>query len=54
MADNQPVVVVAFPILMMDSLAAGESSKIQACLPIGLEAASTLAIATEVAYDEKS
>ena len=42
---------VSFPILLMDLLVAGESSRIAACLPIGLEAASTLAIATECTYD---
>ncbi len=42
---------VSFPILLMDSLGAGESSRIAACLPIGLEAASTLAIAAECTYD---
>jgi hypothetical protein len=42
---------ISFPILMMDSLGPGQSSKVQACLPIGLEAASKLAIATECTYD---
>ena len=46
-----PQFKITFPILMMDSLDAGQSSRLQACLPIGLEAASTLAIATECAYD---
>ena len=36
---------------MMDSLGPKQSSRIQACLPIGLEAASKLAIATECTYD---
>ena len=36
---------------MMDSLGPGQSSRIAACLPIGLEAASKLAIATECTYD---
>ena len=35
---------------MMDSLDASQSSRIAACLPIGLEAASKLAIATECTY----
>jgi hypothetical protein len=42
---------VSFPVLMMDSLGPRQSSRIQACLPIGLEAASKLAIATECTYD---
>ncbi|HUT46960.1 MAG TPA: hypothetical protein VMX36_11790 [Sedimentisphaerales bacterium] len=42
---------ISFPVLMMDSLGAGQSSRIAACLPIGLEAASTLAIAAECTYD---
>ena len=42
---------ISFPVLMMDSLDAGQSSRIAACLPIGLEAASKLAIATECTYD---
>ena len=46
-----PQFKVSFPILMMDSLDAGQSSRIAACLPIGLEAASKLAIATECTYD---
>jgi hypothetical protein len=41
---------VSFPVLMMDSLGPRQSSRIQACLPIGLEAASRLAIATECTY----
>jgi len=36
---------------MMDSLGPSQNSRIQACLPIGLEAASKLAIATECTYD---
>jgi len=36
---------------MIDSLAPRQSSRIQDCLPIGLEAASKLAIATECTYD---
>ena len=46
-----PQFKISFPILMMDSLDAGQSSRIEACLPIGLEAASRLAIATECTYD---
>jgi len=46
-----PQFKISFPILMMDSLDAGRSSRIAACLPIGLEAASKLAIATECTYD---
>ena len=46
-----PQFKVSFPILMMDSLDAAQSSRIAACLPIGLEAASKLAIATECTYD---
>ncbi len=42
---------ISFPVLMMDSLGAGQSSRIAACLPIGLEAASKLAIAIECTYD---
>ncbi len=42
---------VTFPILMMESLGAGKSSRIQASLPIGLEAATTLAITIEGTYD---
>jgi hypothetical protein len=42
---------ISFPVLMMDSLGPKQSSRIQACLPIGLEAASKLAIATECTYD---
>jgi hypothetical protein len=41
---------VSFPVLMLDTLGPKQSSKIQSCLPIGLEAASTLAIATECTY----
>jgi len=47
----EPNFKIAFPILMMDSLGPKQSSRIQACLPIGLEAASKLAIATECTYD---
>lgn len=35
---------------MMDSLGPGKSNRLAECLPIGLEAASTLAIATECTY----
>jgi hypothetical protein len=42
---------VAFPILMVDSLGPRQGSRLQNCLPIGLEAASTLAITTECVYD---
>jgi hypothetical protein len=42
---------VTFPILMVDSLGPKQSSRIQACLPAGLETASKLAIATECTYD---
>lgn len=42
---------ISFPILMMDSLGPKQSSRIHACLPVGLEAASKLAIATECTYD---
>ncbi len=43
---------ISFPVLMMDSLDAGQSSRIAACLPIGLEAASSLAVSTECTYDD--
>ncbi len=46
-----PQFKIAFPILMMDSLGPRQSSRIQACLPVGLEAASKLAIAVECTYD---
>jgi hypothetical protein len=42
---------ITFPILMMDSLGPKQNSRLQDGLPIGLEAASTLAIATECTYD---
>jgi hypothetical protein len=41
---------VAFPILMLDSLGAGRSSRLEACLPVGLQAASTAAITMECTY----
>ena len=43
---------VAFPILHDISLGPKKSTRIEECLPIGLEAASTLAIATECTYDD--
>ena len=42
---------VSFPILMMDSLDATQSSNLRACLPIGLEAASSLTLSAECTYD---
>ena len=42
---------VAFPILMLDSLGAGRSSRLEDCLPIGLQAASTVAITLECTCD---
>lgn len=42
---------VSFPVLMIDSLAAGQSSPIADCLPIGLEAASKLAVSAECTYE---
>ena len=41
---------IKFPILHDLTLDANKSSRIEECLPIGLEAASTLAIATECTY----
>ena len=41
---------VTFPVLHDLTLDANKSSRIEECLPIGLEAASTLAIATECTY----
>ena len=49
-----PQFKIAFPVLMMDSLGAGASSRIEECLPMGLEAATTLAIATECAYNSEA
>ena len=49
-----PQFKVSFPILMMDSLGAAQSSRIAACLPIGLESASKLAITTECTYDSRA
>ncbi len=46
----EPNFKITFPILMMDSLGPGKSNRLAECLPIGLEAASTLAIATECTY----
>jgi hypothetical protein len=42
---------ITFPVLMMDSLGPQQSSRLQDCLPIGFEAASSLALATECTYD---
>jgi len=41
---------IAMPILFVDILAAGQCSRLQDCLPIGLESASNLAISTECTY----
>ncbi len=49
-----PQFKVSFPILTMDSLGPAQSSKITACLPIGLESTSKLAIATECTYDSRA
>ena len=45
---------IPYQILAMDSLGPGEISRLQDSLPIGLEAASTLAIATEATYDSNA
>lgn len=45
---------IAFPILMLDSLGAGRSSHLQTCLPIGLQAAATIAITMECTYEPAS
>ena len=45
---------ITYQVLAMDSLGPRESSRVQASLPIGLEAASTLAIATEATYDSNA
>ena len=49
-----PQFKITFPILYNISLGPKESSRIEACLPIGLEAASTLAISTECRYDSNA
>ncbi len=49
-----PKFKVAFPVLHELSLDPGKSSRVAECLPIGLEAATTLAIATECTYDKKA
>ena len=49
-----PKFKISFPVLMLDSLGPKQSSRIEACLPIGLEAASTLAISTECKYDSNA
>ncbi|NQT26255.1 hypothetical protein HQ585_12935 [candidate division KSB1 bacterium] len=49
-----PQYKISFPILMIDSLDPRQSTRIEACLPMGLEAASKLAIATECTYDSKA
>ncbi len=46
-----PQFKITFPVLTMDSLGAKRSSRLAECLPIGLEAASGLAIAGECTYD---
>ncbi|MFC1737717.1 hypothetical protein ACFL1G_01550 [Planctomycetota bacterium] len=43
---------IAFPILHDISLDGGQSTRLAECLPIGLEAASTLALTTECTYDD--
>ncbi|MFC2098835.1 hypothetical protein ACFLSP_03710 [Bacteroidota bacterium] len=43
---------IAFPVLYDISLKPGQSSRLAECLPVGLEAASTLSIATECSYAE--
>ena len=47
-----PKFKVAFPTLYDFSLRAGQSSRLAECLPIGLEAASTLAVTVECTYDK--
>lgn len=47
----EPQFKISFPVLMKDSLAPGQSSRLAECLPISLEAASKLAIAVECVYD---
>ncbi|MFC1739834.1 hypothetical protein ACFL1G_12425, partial [Planctomycetota bacterium] len=43
---------IDFPILYDISLDDGQSTRLAECLPIGLEAASTLALTTECTYDD--
>jgi len=45
---------ITFPILMMDSLGSRQSSRLQDCLPVSLQAASTLALGTECTYESSS
>ena len=49
-----PKFKIAFPVLYDISLGPNESSRIEECLPIGLEAASTLSISTECKYDSNA
>ena len=49
-----PAFKIVFPVLSDISLQGGQSSRLAACLPIGLEAASTLALAAECTYDAKA
>ncbi|MCX6621292.1 MAG: hypothetical protein NTY38_09465 [Acidobacteria bacterium] len=41
---------IAMPVLSLESLAPRQSSRIQDCLPIGMETASSLALSVECAY----
>jgi hypothetical protein len=45
---------VAMPVLSLESLAPRQSSRIQDCLPIGLESASGLALSVECAYGSEA
>ena len=47
----EPNFKITFPILMMDSLGPKKSNRLAECLPVGLEAASGLAVAVECKYD---
>jgi hypothetical protein len=49
-----PKFKVAFPILHDITLGPGKSSRLAECLPIGMEAATTLSIATECAYNQNA
>ncbi len=49
-----PKFKVAFPVLHDITLDPGKSSRLAECLPIGLEAATSLSIVTECTYDQKA
>jgi hypothetical protein len=42
---------IAMPVLSLDSLDPRQTNRVQDCLPIGLEAAASLALSVECAYD---